>query len=125
MADYTSSRVEELPELWDGFCRLVRKGLGIESFGVNLMEIPPDYTTGAHDEAGSGQEELYVAMRGSGWVLVGPDDDGEEALDARRRHDGARRAGRAAPRALRPGGLRVLIVGGAPGQAYSPIEWSS
>ena len=125
MADYSTSRIEELPELWDGFCRLVRKGLGIESFGVNLMEIPPDYTTGPHDESGSGQEELYAAMRGSGWVLVGPDDDSEEPLTLD--GDTLVRVGPGERRRVRsgPDGLRVLIVGGSPGQPYSPMEWSS
>ena len=125
MADYTASRIDELPELWDGFARLVRKGLGITAFGVNVMDVPGDYVTGAHDESGSGQEELYVALRGSAWVLVGPEGDGETALDLDADHvvrvgPGERRRLRASPE-----GCRVMIVGGTPGQAYEPAEWSS
>ena len=47
MGDYSTSRIDDLPQLWDGFAKLVRKGLGIEAFGVNLMDVPADYTTGA------------------------------------------------------------------------------
>jgi hypothetical protein len=125
MADYTASLIDELPELWDGFARLVRKGLGISSFGVNLMDVPGDYTTGPHDESGSGQEELYVAIRGSGWVLVGSADDDEEALPIDQDH--LVRVGAGERRRLRASseGCRVLIVGGTPGQPYAPQEWSS
>jgi mannose-6-phosphate isomerase-like protein (cupin superfamily) len=114
--------IDDLPELWDGFARLVRAGLGIEGFGANVMNLPPDYATKSHDESGSGQEELYVALSGSGAVVV--DDDGEELpLDAE--HVVA--VAPATSRTLRsgPDGLRVLIVGGAPGRPYAPQDWSS
>ena len=28
MGDYSTSRIDDLPQLWDGFGKLVRKGLG-------------------------------------------------------------------------------------------------
>jgi hypothetical protein len=125
MADYTASHVDDLPQLWDGFGKLVRKGLGLSAFGANVMDMPADYTTGAHDESGSGQEELYVVLRGSGWLLVGPAEDAEEhvELDPERMV----RVGAGERRRLRsgPDGCRVLVVGGAPGRAYEPAEWSS
>jgi hypothetical protein len=77
-----AAAIDELPQLWDGFAKLVRTGLDIRAFGVQLMDLPPDYTTGSHDEADTGQEELYVA-------------------------------------------LRVLCVGGVPGAAYEPPEWTA
>ncbi len=125
MGDYSTSRIDDLPQLWDGFGKLVRKGLGIEAFGANIMDVPADYTTGPHDESGSGQEELYVALRGAGWVLLGPDDDREEALTLD--PETMVRVGPGERRRLRAGaeGCRVLIVGGTPGQAYTPPEWSS
>jgi hypothetical protein len=118
MEPYVTSRIDDLPDLWDGFARLVRKGLGITAFGVNVMDVPPDYTTRDHTEADSGQEELYTALGGSGWLLVGPEDDEVELLispdtvtgvspDTRRRF----RSG--------PDGCRLLIVGNRPG-SYAP-----
>jgi hypothetical protein len=122
--DYTTSRVDELPEIWDGFGRLVRKGLGITAFGVNVMDVPADYTTRDHTEADSGQEELYTALAGGGTLLVGP-EDGEAELavtpeTVTRVAPGARRRFRSGPL-----GCRLLIVGGTPGAAYAPQEWSS
>jgi hypothetical protein len=35
------------------------------------MDLPPDSTTGAHDESDTGQQELYVALRGAGAVVAG------------------------------------------------------
>jgi uncharacterized cupin superfamily protein len=121
-APYISRRYDEMPELWDGFARLVRPALGITAFGVNLMNLPPDYETSAHDERDSGQEELYVALAGSGAVIV---EDGAERLPLD--HDCAIRVGPETRRTLAsgPDGLRVLIVGGTPGKPYVPQQWSS
>src|SRR3954452_23181601 len=116
------ARIDELPALWDGFARLVRPGLGLSAFGANIMNLPPDYATKSHDESSSGQEELYVALSGSGAVVV--DETGERLpLDA----DHVAAVGPGTSRTLTsgPDGLRVLIVGGTPGAAYEPPAWSS
>jgi uncharacterized cupin superfamily protein len=115
------AHIDELPGLWDGFARLVRPGLGLSSFGANVMNLPPDYETKAHDESDSGQEELYVRLAGSGALVV---DGGEDLpLDA----DHLAAVTPDTSRTLRSGpeGLRVLIVGGTPGKAYEPPDWSS
>ncbi len=75
---YVGLRYDDMPDLWDGFARLVRPALGITAFGVNVMDLPPDYETEAHDERDTGQEELYVALEGSGAVVV---DGGRARLD--------------------------------------------
>ena len=119
---YTGMRYDEMPDLWDGFARLVRPALGITAFGANVMNLPPDYETKAHDERGSGQEELYVGLAGSGAMLVGEQRE-RLALDP----ECAVRVGPETPRVLAsgPDGLRVLIIGGVPGQAYVGPDWSS
>jgi uncharacterized cupin superfamily protein len=119
-APYTGLRYDEMPSLWDGFANLVRPGLGLSAFGANVMNLPPDYETKAHDEAGSGQEELYVALAGAGAVVVGEE---RVPLDPER----AVRVGPGTSRVLAsgPDGMRVLIIGGVPGQAYVAPEWSS
>jgi hypothetical protein len=68
---YAARSIDELPELWDGFARLVRAGLGITAFGAQIMQLPPDYTTESHDETDTGQQELYVALAGAGAVVIG------------------------------------------------------
>ena len=123
MDAYVSSRIDDLPQIWDGFAKLVRAGLGITAFGVNVMDVPADYQTRFHDESSSGQEELYVALRGAGWVVV--DDGGEQLLECTQDTVTVVRPG--ASRAFRggPDGCRLLIVGGTPGQAYQVQAWSS
>jgi uncharacterized cupin superfamily protein len=113
--------IDDLPQLWDGFARLVRPGLGIAGFGANIMNLPPDYETKSHNESGSGQEELYVALEGSGAVVLG---DGSR-LDLDAEHIAA--VGPGTDRTLASGsnGMRVLVVGGAPGKAYEAPDWSS
>jgi mannose-6-phosphate isomerase-like protein (cupin superfamily) len=120
MTGYRARAIDELPTLWGGFAKLVRPGLGIEAFGANIMDLPPDYATKSHDEAGSGQQELYVALGGSGAVVAG---DERLTLDAE--HLVCVDAGTERVVTSGPDGLRVLIVSGVPGGAYEPQEWSS
>jgi quercetin dioxygenase-like cupin family protein len=55
--------VGDLDDLGEGYgFRKVRKGLGVEAFGVNAIVMPAGYATGFHyhDE----QDELYFVHRG-------------------------------------------------------------
>jgi hypothetical protein len=120
---YQSSAIGELPDLWDGFAKLVRQGMGIEGFGAQIMDLPPDYSTKSHNESDSGQQELYVALRGSGAVVVHGDEDERLTLDTEHLvavdpdHD----------RTLTSGsdGMRVLCIGGAPGKPYEAPDWTT
>jgi hypothetical protein len=118
---YAASRIDDLPDLWDGFARLVRSGLGVTAFGCQVMDLPADYTTKSHDESDSGQEEVYFALGGSGAVLI-DDEDRSLTLDP----DHVVRVSAGTGRTLTSGseGMRVLIVGGTPGKAYEPPDWT-
>lgn len=121
---FTSSRIDDLPSIWDGMCKLVRSGLGLTAFGVNVLDIGPDYTTSDHTESGSGQEELYLVLHGAATLLIGDPGQEESVVLV------PEVVARVAPEARRlfrtgPEGARLLIVGGAPGKAYEPQEWSS
>ena len=120
MPGYSAKAIDELPTLWDGFAKLVRPGLDITAFGANIMDLPPDYSTKSHDEGDSGQQELYVALRGAGSV-----DIGDERLPLDADHLGKVDAGTARVLSAGPEGLRVLCVGGLPGGVYEPPDWSS
>jgi len=120
MSGYAASSIDELPTLWDGFAKLVRAGLDITAFGANVMDLPPNYSTKAHDEAESGQQELYVALRGSGSV-----DIEDERLPLDPDHLVRVDAGTARVLSSGPDGLRVLCIGGVPGGIYEPQDWSS
>ena len=120
MPGYSAKSVDELPTLWDGFAKLVRAGLDITAFGANIMDLPPDYSTKSHDESESGQQELYVALRGSGSVDI---DGTRHPLDAE--HLVKVDPGTERVLSSGPEGLRVLCVGGVPGGVYQAPEWSS
>src|SRR4051794_18048621 len=120
MTGYSAKSIDELPTLWDGFAKLVRPGLDITAFGANIMDLPPDYETKSHDEAESGQQELYVALRGAGSVDI---DGTKHPLDAD--HLVKVDAGTSRVLSSGPEGLRVLCVGGVPGGVYEPPGWSS
>jgi mannose-6-phosphate isomerase-like protein (cupin superfamily) len=119
-ADIAAAAIDDLPQLWDGFAKLVRTGLDITAFGVQIMDLPPDYETGSHDESDTGQQELYVALRGAGAVVAG-----ERRLPLDPEH--LVRVDAGTERVLTSGreGLRVLCVGGVPGEAYAAPDWTS
>jgi uncharacterized cupin superfamily protein len=124
MADsgFKCVHIEKLPQIWDGWGKLVRAGLGISAFGVQIMDFPPNHTTRSHDESESGQEELYLALGGSGEIVIG---DGEARLALDREH--VARVGPGVERTVvaGPEGVRLLCVGGVPGRAYTPPEWTT
>ena len=94
----------------------VREHLGISAFGVNAFTPGEDGTLiGEHDEAGSGQEELYLVLDGTATFEI----DGEtlEAVagtlvfvppEARRKATGDG---------------TVLALGATPGRPYEALNW--
>ena len=121
MADYTAKRIEEMDAGFGGAFKRVRAELGVESFGVQVLDLPPNLEQfPEHDHAASGQEEVYVTIRGTGWIDV----DGERVdLDP----ETIVRVGSEARRKIYTGpeGMRILALGGVPGGVYEPAEWSS
>jgi hypothetical protein len=94
----------------------VREHLGIRAFGINAYTPGEDGTLiNEHDEAGSGQEELYIVLDGNAsfevdgepieappgtFVFVGPESRRKATGDA-----------------------TVLAVGATPGEAYQGVDW--
>jgi quercetin dioxygenase-like cupin family protein len=112
---YSVVHVEDIePAGRGGAIRFVRRALGVEAFGINWFEIPPGARGHEHDEAGSGQEEVSVVVRGSGHWLI----DGTEVpvrVGSFVRFDpGSNRCAVAGP-----DGLTFVSVGAPPG-AYEP-----
>ncbi|MFN2628825.1 MAG: cupin domain-containing protein [Gaiellaceae bacterium] len=97
-----------------GGAKFVRRELGVEAFGINWFELPPNAGGHEHDEGESGQEEVNVIIRGSGLYRI----DGEEvpvAVGTFLRFDaGTRRMPVAGPE-----GLTMIAVGARPG-SYEP-----
>jgi mannose-6-phosphate isomerase-like protein (cupin superfamily) len=104
--------------IYGGGFKRARAELGISSFGMQVIDMPPNLTGyPEHDHAESGQEEVFVVLRGGGENEV----DGERvAIDP----ETLVRVGPGARRKLLPGdqGMRVLAIGGVPGAVYEPPD---
>lgn len=78
MADgYTIKHRDEFESMegsGDSTWRLARKALGTSAFGFNLVEIEPGGEIPEHDEAQSGQVELYVILEGAAVLRIEGDD---------------------------------------------------
>ncbi|HEV2811658.1 MAG TPA: cupin domain-containing protein [Solirubrobacteraceae bacterium] len=121
MPDVTTKPFNEMESTFLGAMRRVRAELGLSSFGVQTVDLPPDFDRYPwHDHAEEGQEELFVALRGGGWLEI---ESGERY---ELKPDLPVRVGPAERRRVvsGPEGIRMLIVGGTPDRAYSPKEFS-
>jgi mannose-6-phosphate isomerase-like protein (cupin superfamily) len=120
MADYTVQRIDDIEAMYAGAARRARSALGVTSFGMQVLELPPNLERyPEHDHAEAGQEEVYVVLRGAGEIEI----DGERIpLDT----ETMVRVGPEAKRKLWPGptGMRVLALGGTPGQAYHVYDFT-
>jgi quercetin dioxygenase-like cupin family protein len=78
MADgYTIKHRDEFEAMegsGDSTWRLARKALGTSAFGFNLVEIAPGGQIPEHDEAGSGQIELYIVLEGEATMRIAGED---------------------------------------------------
>jgi mannose-6-phosphate isomerase-like protein (cupin superfamily) len=114
MSDYTAKRIDEMEAAFGGGLKKVRAELGVSSFGMQVIDLPPNYGDyPEHDHAEQGQEEVFAVMRGSGQIEV----DGEK-IDIS--PDVIVRVGPAAKRKIHPGpeGLRLIALGAIPGKPY-------
>ena len=111
---YKTVNIDEV-EAHRGVIRFMRRELGAQAFGINQFDFPPGREGHEHDETGSGQEEVYVVIAGSGVLRI----DGEEielrvgdyvlvSPDAKR-----------VPVAG-PDGLTWICIGGVAGGVYEP-----
>ena len=120
MADYTAKQINEMEAAFGGGLKKARAELGVESFGMQVIDLPPNYSDyPEHDHAGDGQEEVYSVMQGSGEMDV----EGERIPLT---SDVLVRVGPATKRKIFSGsdGLRLLALGGTPGSAYEAAEFT-
>jgi mannose-6-phosphate isomerase-like protein (cupin superfamily) len=114
MSGYTVKSIDEMEAVFRGAFKRARAELGVESFGMQVIDMPPNYDGyPEHDHSHDGQEEVYVALRGGGEIEVG----GERfPLDA----DHIARVDAETKRKVWPGpeGIRLLVIGGIPGREY-------
>lgn len=94
----------------------VREHLGIRAFGINAFTPDEGGTlVNEHDEAGTGQEELYLVLDGHATFEV----DGE-TINA---SPGTLVFVGPQTRRKATGDGTILAVGGTPGEAYQGVDW--
>jgi mannose-6-phosphate isomerase-like protein (cupin superfamily) len=120
MGNYCVKRIDEMEAIYQGAFKKARAELGVSSFGVQVIDMPPNADQyPEHDHAEDGQEEVYLPLRGGGEIEI----EGERhELDT----GTLVRVGPGVKRKLWPGaeGMRVLAIGGVPGQAYQVREFT-
>ncbi len=120
MADVTVKRLEDFEAIFGGGFRRVRAGLGVTSFGLSVIELPPNFKSyPEHDQGHDGQEEVYTALDGRATFLVGGEEVTLEPGVWIRVGPGERRK-------IVTGDepVRVLAMGGTPGEPYTPPEFT-
>jgi quercetin dioxygenase-like cupin family protein len=104
----------------NGRWSLVRRGLGVESFGLNVVEIEQGYSIPEHNEVERDQEEVFVVLDGNAVMVI----DGK---------DHPAPAGtfvRVAPPVMRTvrndaeAPVRLLIVSAPTTSGYEDMSWA-
>ena len=114
------ARIDDIEGIWGGAFKRARSALGVTSFGMQVIDMPANADRyPEHDHSHDGQEEVYVTLAGSGEIEI---DGGRHPLDAD--HLVSVKAGTMRKVYAGPDGLRLLVVGGVPGQAYEVLEFT-
>jgi uncharacterized cupin superfamily protein len=99
---------------------LARRSLGLQAFGMNVVDIEPGSSIPEHDETPRDQEEVFVVLSGSPAMVI----DGDEHPAP------AGTFARVSPEATRTvvnhgdEPASVLIVSAPRSSGYEPMEWA-
>jgi mannose-6-phosphate isomerase-like protein (cupin superfamily) len=114
MSGYAVKKIDEMEAIYGGAFKRVRAELGVESFGMQVIDMPPNFENyPEHDHEQDGQEEVYLTLSGGGELDIA----GERfPLDS----DHVARIGPGIMRKVYPGaeGIRILVIGGKVGESY-------
>jgi quercetin dioxygenase-like cupin family protein len=116
MDTFRVKRIDEIASIHHGAVKLAGDELGVESFGLQVLDFPAGFSDyHEHDHSDDGQEEVYIVLEGSAEFEVAG-----ERLTAQ---PGTMLW--VAPESRRklvagPHGVRVLAIGCAPGGYQRP-----
>ena len=120
MPDYAVKKIDDMEAIYLGAFKRARAELGVSSFGMQVMDIPAGTDQyPEHDHSEDGQEEVYLALRGSAEIEI----EGERfPLDT----ETMVRVSAGTKRKIWPGedGVRLLAIGACPGKLYEAPEMS-
>jgi mannose-6-phosphate isomerase-like protein (cupin superfamily) len=119
MANYTVKRIDDMEGVYGGSFKRARAELGVESWGMQVMDLPPNMRDQypEHDHSEDRQEEVYLVLRGSAEIEI---DGNSYTLDP----DTMVRVGPGVKRMIRTGSepCRLLALGGCVGKVYEAPE---
>jgi uncharacterized cupin superfamily protein len=104
----------------DGKWMLVRRSLGLTSFGMNLVDLAPGDSLREHSEIERDQEEVFIVLEGEAILVI----DGEEhaapagtfvRLDPEPRRNVLNRSQSPAT---------ILLVSAPRSSGYQPMSWA-
>jgi mannose-6-phosphate isomerase-like protein (cupin superfamily) len=120
MADYTVKRIDEMEGAYGGAMKRARAELGVSSFGMAIIDMPANFEHyPTHDHARDGQEEVFLALRGGGEI-----DIAGERFPLDEEHVVRVAAGTERKVLPGPDGIRLLVLGAKPGEAYQAPDGS-
>ena len=111
---------DEDPERAYGKWVLVRRSLGIGSFGINAVELPPGEEIPEHDESGRAHEEVFLVLDGDAVMVV-------EGVDHRLSRGSYARLDPALRRTVRNDTeevARLLTISAPVESGYEPLDWA-
>lgn len=123
MANYAIKHQEEFERMeGSGECNwlLARKALGTGAFGYNLVEIGPGGQIPEHDEAQSGQVEVYAILAGEAVMRLDGEDHPAPAGTFASIEPAATR--QILNRSDAP--VTALLIGVQPEGGYEPMSWA-
>jgi quercetin dioxygenase-like cupin family protein len=100
--------------------RLARKALGTSSFGFNLVELAPGGRIPEHDEAESGQDEVYIVLEGEATLRIDGEDHPAPAGTFASIEPPVSRT--ILNRSDSP--IVALLIGVDPSGGYEPMSWA-
>jgi mannose-6-phosphate isomerase-like protein (cupin superfamily) len=120
MSGYAVKKIDDMEAIYGGAFKRARAELGVESFGLGIMDLPPNLEQyPEHDHSEDGQEEVYVTLAGRGEIEI----EGERhPLDP----ETVVMVGPGVKRKIRTGdqALRLLAIGGTAGKLYEAPDVS-
>lgn len=113
MGAHTLKSIDDLESIHGGVVKLAAAELGVESFGLQVLDFPPGFEHyPEHDHSEDGQEEVYVVLRGSAEFEVDGERMGLDEGQMLRVPAESRRTLRTAE------GVRILAIGCTSRGAY-------
>jgi hypothetical protein len=123
MPDVTYRQIDEMDPIHGGLARRARAELGVTSWGMQVLTLPPDwdgYPEHHHgpDAFDPDQEEVYVPLEGSATLIA-------DGVEYDLRPGTMVRVGPEQSRRIVPGrdGVRFVALGGRPG-AFQAAAWT-